>query len=486
MTEPEISRRTLLAGAAGALLGGSPLAAAPPRGKLDPARMWLKALGKAYGIRSRADRKCFDALWPLYKQASRYARKHKAELNGEVTKAFTILRQVAGGSRVSELGHSQVIRLTGAGRYVVFSDHHMLHAGHRHDYFRSFGNVTLYRQALAQYAGAGYVLIENGDVEDLVVIEPELQEARRRAAMSPASLAKHRLAYRSVQLEKIISTYEELYDQIARDFHAHGRLVKLAGNHEQDLQDPRLLRILRKKYPGLRVHDYAVIAPGRRATPSHIVAHGHQFDPVCNPRYSKQVGEVISECVGWAFQGADRIWTSEDTARWRRGDPFRNEPATARPRRSRKGLKRLWEAIAELAVGHEIAWEYFESKSPQKAVFQEVLKGKEFFKIRHMSEDRILEGMRTAFRGTRRPPTLVLGHSHEARDLPNYMNSGSAGRFEGLLWGVEIDRGASRVITWHHDANGHPVRRILHPKDGRLAPARGPGRPRRGVSGSLR
>ncbi len=53
----------------------------------------------------------------------------------------------------------------------------------------------------------------------------------------------------------------------------------------------------------------------------------------------------------------------------------------------------------------------------------------------------------------------MLGHSHEPRhralnrttskQLQNYMNSGAAGRFENLIWCVEIVDGVGQVAAWH-------------------------------------
>ena len=70
----------------------------------------------------------------------------------------------------------------------IFSDHHMGFDGSRHDFFRDSGNSELYAEALTAYADAGFTLVENGDVEELVIHEPaapppELADpdARRRA-----------------------------------------------------------------------------------------------------------------------------------------------------------------------------------------------------------------------------------------------------------------------------------------------------------------
>jgi hypothetical protein len=71
---------------------------------------------------------------------------------------------------------------------------------------------------------------------------------------------------------------------------------------------------------------------------------------------------------------------------------------------------------------------------------------------------------------------LVLGHSHEVRDstvsgtgepLRGYLNSGAAGRFENLLWGVEIVDGAAQIVAWHRPGGPRsgdaPQRHVYQP-----------------------
>ncbi len=66
----------------------------------------------------------------------------------------------------------------------------------------------------------------------------------------------------------------------------------------------------------------------------------------------------------------------------------------------------------------------------------------------------------------------MLGHSHEPRLRAGhpgesderqvtdfYLNSASAGRFEGLIWGLELIDGEPLLISWHRDAST-PVRTI--------------------------
>lgn len=46
----------------------------------------------------------------------------------------------------------------------------------------------------------------------------------------------------------------------------------------------------------------------------------------------------------------------------------------------------------------------------------------------------------------------------------HYINSGAAGRFENLLWGVEILAGKAMLISWHRNEKSVPVRTIWEPE----------------------
>jgi len=59
-----------------------------------------------------------------------------------------------------------------------------------------------------------------------------------------------------------------------------------------------------------------------------VVGHGHHFDAASTPKYSKEIGEMLSECLGWAYEGADRVWrwdATDGVQRWAHGgEPFLN------------------------------------------------------------------------------------------------------------------------------------------------------------------
>ena len=151
-------------------------------------------------------------------------------------------------------GYQHVRRVPTQGRYVVFSDHHMGFDGSRHDFFSTSGNSELYAEALTAYAEAGFTLVENGDVEELVIHEPT--SPLPQVALAARTVARH------LQLAQVIDHHRDLYQQINTQFVEEGRYVRIAGNHDQDLQDPIFLALLRTVYPALeQVYDFLVMEP---------------------------------------------------------------------------------------------------------------------------------------------------------------------------------------------------------------------------------
>jgi hypothetical protein len=198
-----------------------------------------------------------------------------------------------------------------------------------------------------------------------------------------------------------------------------------------------------------------------------VILHGHQFDESCVPPHARKVGEVISECLSWAFQGADRVWRLSDTRKWfanavkEFGNTLSNSARSTTPHPD-------LEAILECFMGHQVAWEYFENKDPYMAFSKEVCTGDEFFKYRHLDEEALANSILRRTSDLADFPTVICGHSHEPRDrskfnnstnvtppesrdrnvFPRYMNSGSAGRFENLIWCVEITGSDAKVYSW--------------------------------------
>ncbi|MDF1566084.1 MAG: hypothetical protein P1V51_23825 [Deltaproteobacteria bacterium] len=430
-----------------------------------------------YGLKS-SEAEVFKLCWKLRRRADEFSKRWADTLDAEVLSAYSRMADWTRGTPSYAKGHSIVRhRSTPGERYVIFSDHHWTWDGHRQDFFGASGNRDLYVDVLGEYATEDYTLVENGDVEELIIFEPTLGQMQQRVADNHNALEGRRFTHRKQLLDKILgdTKLRPLYDALA-DFQARGRLVRVAGNHDLDLQEPTYHEALKQRIPGvLKPCDYLFLetASGGGALPKvdYVIAHGHQFDKATTPRYAAWVGETISETMSWAYQGADRTWRWNDDVRsWALGlTPFRGDLVDDDYNPKMGNIidiagalfgnlhnQAAWEALFK----HNIAWEYFEHDDPQEAIDKEVKTGDEFFKFRHLDELVLKQQMLSLFTAAERP-VLVLGHTHEARIFqaptpgvqgvkacPWYLNSGAAGRFENLLWALEIDDGVPRLVSW--------------------------------------
>jgi len=463
----------------------------------------VKAVGKAFSLR-RDEGDVFDEMWKCYKESDKVhddAAK-SGELEAEVTQCIGFAAKVADHKAVDEPGFRQVKRLPATGRYLIVSDLHMGFTESRQNFFGK-RNKDLYREVLGEYYSAGYTLIENGDVEELLIFEPTIAEARKRVDLVRRkeggwkALNEHRRQFRLKQLRKVLQDNQGYYDQIASTFLKSGRYVKIAGNHDTDLLKADFLDELRTALPRLdQVYDLALIEEYSNKLPAkYVILHGHQFDHSCTPRFAPRLGETISESLSWVYQGPDRNWLWPDKIdEWVAGKlPVSNQLVTDNYRLKISGSTIATMTLTGLVGGlvgglggmiggaiaggvvdtvkknptfwetvfhHNVAWEYFESKEPGDAVASEVLTGQEFFKYRHMDEVFITREWDGRFPDSSRRPTLVLGHSHEPRmnpgrrergglrQYPYYMNSAAVGRFENIVWGIEIVDGRASLVSW--------------------------------------
>jgi hypothetical protein len=475
----------------------------------------------------RADEfETFDLWWAVSKEARELHELDrqtdgKGPMAVETRVAFDRLAAIVNDSaQFDSLGYEHVQRVPAGGRYVVFSDHHMGFAGGRHDVFATSGNRELYGLALTAYADAGFTLVENGDVEELIIHEP--------MAPPPQAELAARQEWRKVQLAEVIANHRALYTQINEQFLEQGRYIRIAGNHDQDLQDPAFLKILQGVYPTLeQVYDFLIIEPAEDA-PAFVIGHGHHFDTASTPAFAAQYGEMLSECLGWAYEGADRVWrwgNGDGVEEWASGqEAFTNTLVTddAEPYELSTDVEAAlinaltaelapvlpWnttpEAVFEVVealvaelyrpglwedeiFSGNIAWEHFRSDNVAEAVFNEVFCGQRWFKFRHLDEVFIAERLegQEPLEGKHRiesvfgadPPYLLLGHSHEPRhrswnpatsvQSDRYLNSGSAGRFENLIWCTEIIDGVPQIAAWHRpggpESDATPERRTYTP-----------------------
>jgi hypothetical protein len=282
------------------------------------------------------------------------------------------------------------------------------------------------------------------------------------------------------------------YKFIASSFLKQNHYIRITGNHDYDLHDDAFGNILRDAfYPGLVLYDVALInskSAGSQYQAEYIITHGHQLDESCHPLFADKAGEIFSECLSWAYEGADRVWRwNDETMGWARGTSWLNNTlVTGIPEQSdisvwlngfsawtklnngqlscsdtKKVISKEKDVrgFFEEAQGHQIAWEYLNGTGDYDKVCR-VLSKLEFFKYRHMKEEYIRTKWIKNFGAEVIRPKLVLGHSHEVRFNPVhqngganelfnwYFNTGSAGRFENLIWGLEIENNVPTLVSW--------------------------------------
>jgi len=353
---------------------------------------------------------------------------------------------------------------------VVFSDHHILPDDNRQSrVWRA--NRRAYTSLLEHYGRSGRLIVENGDVEDLVILEPgktagiyaALEDQYRGSGAKKLvrwyredpeamveALVQGRRRHRRDQLSAILEEpHNRRYYALLEDLAAGGQLVRVAGNHDYELQ-------LFDVPDHLAPCDVLLLGP-------FSVMHGHQFDQATTPGVAPLYGEVVSECLGVWYEGPDRSWRPRLAERIREGG-FPNRLSThlhtgggtvgtffAALLQANVTDDQHWARAWEGLFGHPIAWEY---GSPDwaaavrgqvarpRSLVEQAMNGRQFFKFRHLDEVALMQGMQLA----RLDTALVLGHSHEIRyhpappqGGPSYYNSGAAGRFEKLVWALELD-----------------------------------------------
>jgi len=120
------------------------------------------------GRSSEPSRQLFDYLFGM-RNAFR-GLKAFPERSKVVVEALANVRGVLDGQDVDEVGYSRVLRRNDQ-EVVVFSDHHIMPSAHRQGaVWRA--NRGPYVKLLHHYQKQGHLIVENGDVEDLVIMEP--------------------------------------------------------------------------------------------------------------------------------------------------------------------------------------------------------------------------------------------------------------------------------------------------------------------------
>ncbi len=314
----------------------------------------------------------------------------------------------------------------------------------------------------------------------------------------PSQVFDYRNSKKIPQLKSIVRDNIEYYEALHGGFISKGRYFKITGNHDRDMGKAGYASVVSEILGHAFPLACDVMLLKSRGITEFIICHGHQFDTSCTPKFAAKAGESFSQASAWAFQGPDRIWRTkyDQMDAWLAGrEPFLNALVTDEPdsggfleQEVCEDAQQAWDALGmeisnlntergwESIYGKNIAWNYFENEGdPQKCIDLEVSTGKRWFKFRHLNELRLTVELENAFGP--RVPTLILGHTHEPRFRPRkasgqsghsqnwqeidfYANSGSAGRFENLIWGIEILDRAPLLISWHRDGDRMPVRTV--------------------------
>lgn len=475
----------------------------------------VKTVARAFGLRH--DEKCiftdgfsvYDRVVNLHGTPNRHQELERLHALGkkQINGAMAQLAQAMAGHPSSQLGSRYVRRFPAKGkRYVVFSDHHFTFKGHRTNFFEQAGNQSVYVDALEEYRKNDFIVVENGDVEDLVIFDPTWSpgEVQKRRCMNLEQLKVRRLEVRYEQLARILADPQnasllEAYRRLDEE----KKLVRTAGNHDYDNQRDEFLGLLNRVYPNLQRPSDIILLDRDDGSAAFAIMHGHQFDLATNPISAPRFGETISETLALYYQGPDRNWrwVDDDVGKWARGEEaflsnlalgegaltenvrdrleMRRDPLAydldVNPGGAHRSFGALFDdfqgELFEQIFKQTIAWHYFKSASPAEAFLNEVLTGDRFFKFQLLDESWIKQQLLSTFPDESTRPKLVLGHTHEVRldaldpadgkVFPWYINAGSVGRFENLVWGVEIVDGDAKLISWSRESppDGKVVRR---------------------------
>ena len=323
-----------------------------PWDDLNAAREFAKAIGLKFDLDpSLTD--AFDDLWVLMAEARQYEKQQEDKIKGkkgDLEDAYGYAAQLAKGKTVNKPTFSRPAPSLSDDhdKVVIFSDFHMTAFKKMPNYFYDF-NYQIYLDVLDYYADNHFTLVENGDVEDCVLFEPDNDSANKRRKSAPNAFGIREIAYpvlstdsswdefltlrydKRLELQDaIFNLFPDYYTLIQERFIKKGKYVRLIGNHDTYLKEDRedkLRNKIEEKLLGTEVCDYLLIKRNQQI--SYLVIHGHQFDAACVQHgeipYAKSLGEMFTECGGWANQGADRAWWEDDTKRWYIGTKYLNQ-----------------------------------------------------------------------------------------------------------------------------------------------------------------
>ena len=93
----------------------------------------LKAVARAYQLKTDRDVEMFGDLWEVYQDGNEYRRQHGSALRAAVERSYAALAALARCQSVAEPGLGfRRVSSTQRPDVVIFSDHHLTPRGHRH------------------------------------------------------------------------------------------------------------------------------------------------------------------------------------------------------------------------------------------------------------------------------------------------------------------------------------------------------------------
>lgn len=311
-------------------------------------------------------------------------------------------------------------------KYVIFSDHHLFIAGDSLDRFRQLRNHELYQAILATYATAGYMLIENGDIEDLWMKDTTLGGIIRERITDALGwplgtiIEEEYEDYRvRSQAVKIFDNNADIYQTVRALFYDQDHYIRLVGNHDDYWSSEDYLPGLQVIYPNLNVYDYVFLGDydeqnqHNNKSPEIIIAHGHQID-AWNNAACRDAGATLTEFAS--------------------------------------GIPSLAAGIVERSE--------WEPKIDNQMLENELAGGAV------MDEPEFHQIISSTFNNYPYIPEFIFGHTHHALIDPyvpesivqwfdEYTNSGTAGRWEEFIWCVTVENGRVGLHGWTWEGNKH-------------------------------
>ena len=379
--------------------------------------------------------------------------------------------------------------MEGGPKYLIFSDIHRDSESDKReplefgsiDHFSA--NQTLYCELLDFAYDNGYTVLEAGDCDELWYSRDFSKRPRE-------------------MLQEIVDTHQIVYERLVK-LHRKGRYIRLHGNHDSYIRNPKVFEVLQNVFdqdrapdePLFQVYDFAIIdgvktmdesevffgldsSPYDKKAPM-IVAHGHQWD-FFNCDENNIIGKLIVSAIATPIDFLD--------------DPFLDIGGIAY---SGSPTIKFSDILSKAFV-----LDNFPAYCPAKKIAHRIQHQDDM--ERHTIDDMFFLETLAALSGStievRETPDsdkvcrnnlICLGHTHRPQSQPyydlkrllpffksdfekfeqkvadktggiikpnltliksRYFNSGNTGWMEGVIWAIQIDAtGQARCVYWTRD-----------------------------------